>query len=66
MSIAQGINKKLTIRKQTGLGVVGAATAQVLRRETATFNLSKSTFENNEIAAHQQSTGITHGLRSVA
>jgi len=66
MSIAQGINKKVTIRKQTGLGVIGAATAQVLRRETATFNLSKSTFENNEIAAHQQSTGITHGLRSVA
>jgi len=66
MSIAQGINKSLKIRKQTGLGAVGSATAQILRRETATFNLSKSTFENNEIAAHQQSTGITHGLRSVA
>ena len=66
MSIAQGINKSIAIRKQTGLGNVGSATAQKLRRETASFNLTKSTFENNEIAAHQQSTGITHGLRSVA
>lgn len=64
MAIAQGINKSTIFRKQTGLGVVGAATAQKMRRESSTFNLAKSTFENKEIAAHQQSSGITHGLRS--
>jgi len=64
MAIAQGINKSTIFRKQTGLGVVGAATAQKMRRESSTFNLAKSTFENKEIASHQQSSGITHGLRS--
>ena len=65
MSIAQGINKIVTFRKQTGLNNIGSATGQIMRRESGTFNLTKSTFENNEIAQHQQSTGITHGLRSV-
>jgi hypothetical protein len=66
MAIAQGINKSTILRKQTGLGVVGAATAQIMRRESSTFNLAKSTFENKEIASHQQSSGITHGLRSTS
>lgn len=66
MSISQGINKIVTFKKQTGLGVVGAATGQIMRRESGSFNLTKSTFENNEIAQHQQATGITHGLRSVS
>jgi hypothetical protein len=65
MSISQGINKIVVFKKQTSLGVVGAATGQIMRRESGAFNLTKSTFENNEIAQHQQSTGITHGLRSV-
>jgi hypothetical protein len=65
MSIAQGINKIVTFRKQTGLNNIGSAIGQIMRRESGTFNLTKSTFENNEIAQHQQSTGITHGLRSV-
>ena len=64
MAIAQGINKVVSLRKQTGLGVVGSATPQKMRRETASFNLQKATFENKEIASHQQSSGITHGLRS--
>jgi hypothetical protein len=66
MAIAQGINKQLIVRTQTGLGSVGSATAQKLRRETASFNLTKSTFENKEIASHQQSTGATHGLRQTS
>lgn len=66
MTIAQGINKRLAIRKQTGLGVIGSATAQYLRRETASFNLTKSTYENKEIATHKQATGVTHGLRQTS
>ena len=53
MSIAQGVNKIVVFKKQTGLGVVGAATGQTMRRESATFNLTKSTFENNEINKQQ-------------
>lgn len=66
MAIAQGINKTTSFKKQSGLGVPATGSgAQVIRREQSTFNLAKNTFENNEIATHQQSTGITHGMRSV-
>jgi hypothetical protein len=64
MSIAQGINKTVAFRKQTGLGVIGAATAQYMRRETAIGKLSKATYSNNEITTTQQSTGKVHGTRS--
>ena len=65
MAIAQGINKTLTVKKQTGLGVPATGSGgQILRRETSQFTLEKATYENNEIAQHQQATGITHGLRS--
>jgi len=67
MSIQQGINKTVVYKKQSALGTQapgGAATGQKIRRETASFNLAKSTFDNKEIASHQQSSGITHGLRS--
>lgn len=65
MSIAQGINKSIAVKKQTGLGVAASGSGgQLLRRETAVFNLEKQTYTNNEIVAHQQSTGVVHGLRS--
>jgi len=66
MAIAQGIYKTVTVKKQTALGTAASGgSAQTLRRETSTNNLKKDTYGNNEIAAHQQSTGKTHGLRSV-
>ena len=66
MAIAQGINKVVAIKKQSGLGVpASGASAIALRREQSTTNLKKETYANNEIATHQQSTGKTHGLRSV-
>ena len=66
MSVAQGISKSTVFKKQTGLGVPASGTGgQVMRREQSKFDLAKDTYENNEIASHQQSTGITHGLRKV-
>ena len=66
MAIAQGINKQVSIKKQTVLGTAASGSGgQILRREQSTNNLKKDTYANSEIASHQQSTGKTHGLRSV-
>ena len=66
MAIAQGIQKALTFKKQTGLGVAAAGSGgQVMRREQSKFDLNKEHFENNEIVTHQQSTGVTAGARKV-
>ena len=63
MAIAQGINKTVAFKKQSGLGTVASgAGGQLIRRETATFNVTKDTYENNEIVSHQQSTGAVHGI----
>lgn len=66
MAIAQGINKQVAIKIQTALGTAATGgTGQLLRRESSTNTLKKDTYANNEIVSHQQSTGKTHGLRSV-
>ena len=66
MSIAQGINKQTAVLKQaSGLGVYTPVSgSQILRRESSKNELKIATFQNNELASHQQSTGNTHGLRS--
>lgn len=64
---AQGINKTLAYKKQTALGAhATGAGGQLLRRRTGTFNLTRDTYENDEIASHQQSTGATAGQKRVA
>ena len=66
MAIAQGISKITVYKKQSGLGVPASGSGgQTMRRESSTNNLKKETYQNNEIVSHQQSTGKTHGLRSV-
>lgn len=66
MAIAQGISKKVVVKAQTGLGVAAAGTGgQILRRESSTNKLTIASFENNELVSHQQSTGKTHGSRTV-
>lgn len=63
--IALEINKKLTLYKQTGLGVPRSGSGgQAFRRESSTGKLAKATYENSEITTSQQSTGATHGGRS--
>lgn len=74
MGIAQGINKVLTFAKQSALlggtvttaAITAATGKQVMRRETGVGKLSVATFDNTEIATHQQSTGKKQGMRSAS
>jgi hypothetical protein len=66
MTVGQGIYKKLSYKKQSALGTAASgAGGQYLRRETATFMLQKDTFDANEIASHQQDTGVAYGVQKV-
>jgi hypothetical protein len=61
--VSQGLYKTLAYKKQSGLGspATGAG-GTYLRRETATFEKTKDTYNNNEIVSHQQYTGDTYGV----
>lgn len=63
MAVEQGQLKKLSYKKQIGLGAAASGSGgQYLRRETAAFNLMKDKFNSNEIVTHQQYTGDTYGV----
>jgi len=64
-TVAEGIRKVVSYKKQSALGspAIGAG-GQILRRESAVFQLNKANYENTEIVTHQQSTGARHGLQS--
>ena len=65
MTVAQGINKTIAYKKQSALGTASSGSGgQVIRRETASFNVNKDAYSSNEIVSHQQHTGDTHGVRS--
>lgn len=67
MAIAQGVNKITVVKKQTGLGVAASGSGgQILRRESSGNKADRDSFGNNEIAQHQQSTGVTVGLKKIA
>jgi hypothetical protein len=62
MTVAQGINKVVSYKKQSGLGTAASgAGGQKYRRRTSVFTKPKDTFENNEIVSHQQDTGVSFG-----
>lgn len=62
-AIAQRLSKQTVMRRQTGLGVVGAATGQVMRRTSAIFKAVRDVFKSEEIVTHHQSTGVSYGLK---
>lgn len=65
-TIASGINKLLTFKKQSGLGAsAGAGSAQNLRRVQSTLDLKKATYASKEIRPSQQRSDFRHGVRSV-
>lgn len=63
MTIAHGIRKTTSIKKQVGVGTPATgAGGQILRRQSAVFTFNASTFESDEIVSHQQSTGVDIGM----
>jgi len=66
MAIAKGVNKRVTYRKEVTWGTpAGATGAKVLRRVTSNFNLTKETYESNEIRTDYQVADMRHGIRAV-
>lgn len=67
MTIAQGVKKVLSYKKQTGLGVpASGGGGQELRRVTSTINLTKETFQSSEIRSDQQVADFRHGSKQVS
>jgi hypothetical protein len=63
MSVAQGQLKKLSYKKQSGLGVAASGSGgQYVTRETSAFNKKKDTFTSNQITTHQQYVGDSYGV----
>jgi hypothetical protein len=63
MAVAQGINRTFAYKKQSGLGSsASGAGGTLMRRVTANLNVTKDSYENNEIVSHQQGTGFTFGI----
>jgi len=65
-TIASGINKLLTFKKQSALGTIATAgSAQNLRRTTSTLDKKKATYASKEIKPSQQVSNFRHGVVSV-
>lgn len=62
MTVAQGISTTFARVKQSALGSPGSTGSALARRVTATFNLDRDKYNNNEITSHQQGTGDTAGI----
>ena len=63
MAVAQGIAKQLSYKVQGAKGTAASGSGgQLLRRESANFQLMKDTYSSNEITSHQQHVGDKHGI----
>lgn len=68
MATASGIEKKLILAPQAAQGicaVANLATAQYLRRVMSNLNLTKETYQSNEIRADRQVGDFRHGVQSI-
>jgi hypothetical protein len=67
MPIAKGASKSVAYKKETSFGTLaGSSGAKLLRRVTASFNLSKEQYESGEIRVDRQTSDARHGVRSAA
>lgn len=66
MAVAQGLVKRVVGVVQSALASPGSTGGQIFRRTSASFSLSRDTYESNEIVSHQQSTGATAGVQKTA
>ena len=68
MATASGIEKKVILAPQAAKGTCALAnlnTAQYLRRITSSLNLTKETYQSNEIRADRQVGDFRHGVQSI-
>lgn len=67
MTTAQGINKVTSIKKQVALGAAATgAGGSVLTRRTSVFSAERETYESDVITGHQQSTGVSYGMKKAS
>jgi hypothetical protein len=65
MSISKGTAKVVAYKKETTWGTAAGTTGgKQVRRVTADFNLTKETYESNEIRTDRQLADFRHGVRS--
>lgn len=66
MTIASGVSKLLVAKKQSALGTKATAgSAQYYRRVSSNIELTKDTYQSNEIRPDLQVVDFRHGLRKV-
>lgn len=66
MPTASGIAKRIVYKKETTFGTLaGASGGKALRRTTSNFNLTKETYQSEEIRTDYQTSDFRHGVRSV-
>lgn len=66
MATASGIAKRIVYKKESTFGTLaGASGGQTLRRTTSNFNLTKETYQSEEIRTDYQTSDFRHGVRSV-
>jgi hypothetical protein len=64
MTIAKGTAKQVGYKKESAFGTLaGASGGKLLRRVTASFNLTKDTYESGEIRTDRQISDYRHGVR---
>ena len=67
-TMASGVEKKVILAPQATKGTIPAvdlATAQYLRRVTSSLNVTKETYQSNEMRADRQIADFRHGVQSV-
>ncbi len=65
MTISKGTSKQVGYKKESAWGVLaGSTSGKLLRRVTASFNLTKETYESGEIRTDRQIADFRHGVRS--
>ena len=67
MATASGINKVVSYKKETSFGTLPSPTTggQTLRRVSSNFNLTKETYQSEEIRTDYQLVDMRHGVRAV-
>ena len=64
MPVAKGTAKVIAYKKETTWGALAGATlGKQIRRVTGSFNLTKDTYESNEIRTDRQLADYRHGIR---